>query len=313
MVMFLQGRRLVRAEELAENFEVSVRTVYRDIAALSEAGVAISGEAGVGYTLVKGYHLPPVALTAKEAGALLVGAEMVGHFTDESLREPMRTALDKLRAVLPRERQDELERLARGMREVGRCASEAEKRRALPSRMWPVQEAVVTRRVLRLFYRGREKARAEWRAVEPLGVVYYGDAWYLVAWSRLRGALRHFRLSRIEKLEPSDERFAPREGFDLARHLAEPHGGAEQVGAKLWIARPALERARNEGQGSLREVGAEEGGVVFVLSTYSLDWVARWVLSFAGEMRVIEPPELVAQVEVQASAILEQHRARLLT
>ena len=67
MVMFLQGRRLVKADELAEHFEISVRTVYRDMSALGEAGVPIAGEAGVGYSLVKGYHLPPVMLTADEA------------------------------------------------------------------------------------------------------------------------------------------------------------------------------------------------------------------------------------------------------
>ena len=89
MVMFLQGRRLVKADELAEHFEISVRTVYRDMSALGEAGVPIAGEAGVGYSLVKGYHLPPVMLTADEASALFVGAEMVKQFTDSSLGVPM--------------------------------------------------------------------------------------------------------------------------------------------------------------------------------------------------------------------------------
>ena len=67
MVMFLQGRRLVKADDLASHFEVNVRTIYRDVSALSEAGVPVVGEAGVGYSLVKGYHLPPVMFTAEEA------------------------------------------------------------------------------------------------------------------------------------------------------------------------------------------------------------------------------------------------------
>src|SRR5215212_926099 len=121
MVMRLQGRRLVRASELAEHFNISVRTVYRDIAALGEAGVPIAGEAGVGYSLVRGYHLPPVMLTADEAAALFVGAEMVRQFTDASLCGPMDSALDKLRAVLPRDRQEHVERLARRTVVVGRA------------------------------------------------------------------------------------------------------------------------------------------------------------------------------------------------
>ncbi|MEJ1973976.1 MAG: HTH domain-containing protein [Lacunisphaera sp.] len=70
MVLFLQGRRVVRASEMARHFEVTERTIYRDIAALGEAGVPITGEAGVGYCLMKGYQLPPVMFTAEEASAL---------------------------------------------------------------------------------------------------------------------------------------------------------------------------------------------------------------------------------------------------
>src|SRR5271154_742128 len=111
MVLHLQGRRVVRAEELATHFSVNIRTVYRDIAALGEAGVPISGEAGVGYCLMKGYQLPPVMFTADEATSLFVGGELVKQFTDASLHGPMTSALDKLRAVLPRDRQDHVERL----------------------------------------------------------------------------------------------------------------------------------------------------------------------------------------------------------
>ncbi|MDI1319817.1 MAG: HTH domain-containing protein, partial [bacterium] len=82
MVLHLQGRRVVRASELAEHFSITERTVYRDIAALGEAGVPIVGEAGVGYCLLKGYQLPPVMFTADEATSLVVGGELVKQVTD---------------------------------------------------------------------------------------------------------------------------------------------------------------------------------------------------------------------------------------
>jgi predicted DNA-binding transcriptional regulator YafY len=119
MVMHLQGRRVVRAEDMAAHFEVSVRTIYRDIAALGGAGVPIAGEAGGGYSLVRSYRLPPVMLTADEAAALVVGAEMVRRFSDASLCAPMDAALDKLRTVLPRDRQEHVERLARWILSFG--------------------------------------------------------------------------------------------------------------------------------------------------------------------------------------------------
>src|SRR5258708_22714386 len=106
MVLRLQGRRVVRASELAAHFGITERTVYRDIAALGEAGVPISGEAGVGYSLMKGYQLPPVMFSAEEAGSLFVGGELVKQFTDASLQAPMMSALHQLPALPPRARPD---------------------------------------------------------------------------------------------------------------------------------------------------------------------------------------------------------------
>src|SRR5260370_22043451 len=146
MVVHLQGRRLVRAEDIAAHFEISVRTVYRDIAALGEAGIPVMGEAGVGYGLAKGYHLPPVMFTAEEASALFMGGKLVDHLTDASLRKQMESALLKIRSVLPRDRQDYLDRLerstevvSRGLTPIPALSSEA---------LTPIQRALAERRVL---------------------------------------------------------------------------------------------------------------------------------------------------------------------
>src|SRR6266568_8789300 len=108
IVVHLQGRRVVRAEEIAAHFEISVRTVYRDIAALGEAGIPILAEAGVGYSLARGYHLPPVMFTAEEASALSIGGKLVEHLTDASLRKQMESALliDWHRSLLPLKSRD---------------------------------------------------------------------------------------------------------------------------------------------------------------------------------------------------------------
>src|SRR6266513_507356 len=123
MVVRLQSRRVVRAEDIAAHFEISVRTVYRDIAALGEAGIPIMAEAGVGYSLVKGYLLPPVMFTAEEASALSIGGKLVEHLTDASLRKQMDSALLKIRSVLPRDRQDYLDRLERSTAVISRSAN----------------------------------------------------------------------------------------------------------------------------------------------------------------------------------------------
>jgi predicted DNA-binding transcriptional regulator YafY len=306
MVMHLQGRRLVRAEDMAAHFEVSVRTIYRDIAALGEAGVPITGEAGVGYSLVRSYHLPPVMLTADEAAALFVGAEMVRQFTDASLSEPMNAATDKLRAVLPRDRQEHVERLARQTVVMGRAGNIATDPAAQPW-LLAVQRGVAQRRVLRLRYRGAGQTEETEREVEPLGVVFYGGAWYLVAWCRLRRDLRHFRTDRMQRLEMLSEMFPARPEFSLATHLKEQMARQETLPARVWFAKRVQDRARGESYATLVEEQQRDGGAEFSLYTYCHEWLARWVLSFGVDAEAIDPPRLRELVREQAEAVAARH------
>ena len=309
LVMHLQGRRIVRAEELARHFEVSVRTVYRDIAALGEAGVPIAGEAGVGYSLVKGYHLPPVTLTADEATALFVGGEMVKQFSDASLHAPMAAAIDKLRAVLPRDRQEHVERLSKQTVIVGRPGRSPADPAAQPW-LLAVQRGVAQRRVLRMTYRGRERAEETARDVEPLGVVCYGGAWYLVAWCRLRKDVRHFRVDRIQTLTLLDELFPARPDFSLTKHLEAQVARDEVLPVRVWFSRDAQERARRESYATLVEETRRDGGGEFAFTTYSLEWMARWLLSFGAEAEALAPAKLRHLVRAEAEETSRRYGAK---
>lgn len=308
MVMHLQGRRIVRAEELARRFEISVRTVYRDISALGEAGVPIVGEAGVGYSLVRGYHLPPVMLTADEAAALAVGAEMVRQFGDASVAEPMTAAIDKLRAVLPHDRQEHVDRLAQQtvIRSApGRVVADPNAQ----SWLLAVQRAVAQRRVARMVYRGRSRNDETARDVEPLGVVFYGGAWYLVAWCRLRKDIRHFRVDRVQRLELLNETFATRPDFSLRQHLEEQTQGDDMFPARIWLSERAVPRARTESSATLIEERKRDGGGEFTLFTFSLQWLARWLLGFGPDAEALEPLGLRELVRQEAEAVAARHGA----
>lgn len=309
MVMHLQGRRVVRAEDLAARFSVSLRTIYRDIAALGGAGVPVVGEAGVGYTLVKGYHLPPVMLTAEEASALFTGGEFAKKFSDGSLDEAVDGALAKLRAILPPEQKDQIEHLARGTVIARDHGSGAEGRDTpeRPAFLATVQQAVARRRVLALAYHGRERDARTEREVEPLGVVFYGGNWYLVAWCRLRGDLRHFRVDRIGRAEALAERFATREDFSLARHLEKCARDDETFPARVWLARSAQERARRESHATLAPGPERDGGAEFTLLAWSYDWLARWLLSFGADAEALEPDELREKVRALAETVARRH------
>lgn len=111
IVIQLQSRRLVKAQDIADKFLISLRTVYRDISALHEAGVPVNGEAGIGYRLMEGYKLPPVMFNADEASALLTASKLMESMSDESSSKHYTTALDKIKAVLKMAEKDHLEEI----------------------------------------------------------------------------------------------------------------------------------------------------------------------------------------------------------
>jgi len=304
MVMFLQGRRLVKADDLASHFEVNVRTIYRDVSALSEAGVPVVGEAGVGYSLVKGYHLPPVMFTAEEALALFIGGEMVKQFADASMAEPMESSLLKIRSVLPRERQDDLDRTAQATVIYGapRLPSGIDQRTLLP-----IQQAIVSRRVLRMTYRAKAREEDTPRDIEPLGVTYYGGSWYLVAWCRLRVDFRYFKLDRVRKLEVLAERFASRPDFSLRTYMERAMSSEETTTARIWFSNDAIERARRESFAGITSEQKARSGWDVELKTFSLEWLSCWVLSFGSGAEALAPAKLRSLVRDAALEIAKRH------
>lgn len=158
IILLLQGRRIVTADQIARHFETSVRTVYRDLSALSEIGVPIAAEAGVGYTLLRGYHLPPVMFSLEEAGALFMGGEMVKEFTDSSMANPMESALMKIQAVLPQQQHDQAARILQhtAVFAPGQQAPLLDRKILLP-----LQRALARHQELRLVYNGKGRPQPE--------------------------------------------------------------------------------------------------------------------------------------------------------
>ncbi len=306
MALRLQSRRVVRAEDLADHFEISVRTVYRDLAALGEAGIPIMAEAGVGYSLVKGYHLPPVMFTAEEASALFIGSKLVEHLTDASLRKHMESALLKIRSVLPRDRQDYLDRLERSTVVVQESSGSLP--RLSSETLIPVQRALAERRVLAIDYQGAQRAELTRRQVEPLGLVYYSDNWHLIAYCRLRRDVRDFRTDRIRRLQLQAEFFSGHDDFSLRRYLDEAAREGKFVTAVVRFQPDVMERVRREWACRLVAETAELGGVEVTLMGYSLEWLANWVLSFGSKAEVLAPDRFKNLVAMEAEKIAAHYR-----
>lgn len=215
LALLFSSRRRMRAEDAAEQFGVSVRTVYRDIAALEEAGFPIVGTPGDGYHLGSGAHLKPLAVTPEEAEALVMATRLLLKDADEGLTKHLSSALLKLEGALAPEAMARVKRQYVTVRVPDRGAK---------GPLSTILDAIHHRQVLRLSYAGVRRQDTTERDVEPLGLVRAGAFWLMPAWCRLRGDVRVFRSDRILSTTPTGETFTPREGAtmeDLTRKYLE--------------------------------------------------------------------------------------------
>ncbi|WP_428565133.1 MAG: helix-turn-helix transcriptional regulator [Solidesulfovibrio sp. DCME] len=304
LILFLQSRRFATAASMAAHFGLSQRTIYRDMKALAEAGVPVLAEAGVGFSLMRGYLLPPVNFSEEEAFALATGAMLLERTAASSLSGQVATALQKIRAVLPAARRDELARLMHGMGSAAATPPPAQQ-----ADLGLIQKALVRCRALRLRYQGHGKTDAVQRVVEPLGLLYYLGRWHLIAWCRLRQALRDFRLDRMHELEMLGERFVLRGDFDPAAYVREnmPRPGLH---ALVRFHPDAADRARREWWLGVDEGRPRAPGGDTVLRLATVDWgpLAAWLLAFGPLATVIEPAALRERIATLAEAAARHHR-----
>jgi predicted DNA-binding transcriptional regulator YafY len=199
IIQFLRRQKLVRAQDLAAKLEVSERTIYRDVRDLMISGVPIEGEAGVGYTLRRGFDLPPLMFNEREIEALVLGARIVESWTDAELAEAAGNVIAKVEAVIP-------ERLRQHMADIALLAPTSHFAEPIIVDPSELRRALRQRRKVHLRYRDGED-RVTARAVRPLALFFYGPVWLLAAWCELRQDFRSFRLDRMAQLEVTDEAF----------------------------------------------------------------------------------------------------------
>lgn len=299
ILLQLQSRRVVRGVDLAARFGVSLRTVYRDLRTLEEAGVPLCGEAGVGYSLAEGYRLPPVMFTREEATALLTAGKLVAQLTDAHTARLSGAALDKLRAVLRGPDRDYLDALSPRITVLHPDRHRPD-HRSLENAHPQLLTAIATGQVVRLAYRAGHAGTVTERDVEPIAL-YYGQHWHLVAFCRLRQAFRDFRLDRMAGVQVCPEPFAPRPDT-LHTYWQEQARQQQVTAATVRFAAGALGRvnASKHLVGFSQEAPMPDGGLEITFRVGCLEQLARWLLLFGPQADIVAPPELRALARQQA-------------
>jgi len=206
------------AATLAERLEVTVRTIYRDVATLQARRVPIEGAPGLGYVLRRGFDLPPLMFTSEEIEAIAVGARLVGRTGDPGLQDAADSVLSKVLVVLPAALRAYLAAAPFYVSSSGAPA-------AGNADLTAVRQAIRPERKLRIAYVDEKEARTE-RTIWPIAVAYYVQATLIGAWCELRRDYRHFRADRIEALSMLDEGYPSDNGRLMAEWLALRKTGA---------------------------------------------------------------------------------------
>jgi len=211
VTLFRSRRTAMTAETIAGLMGVSMRTVYRDIQALSLSGIPIEGEPGVGYLIRPGNHLPPLMFSPDELQALIVGSRMVQAFTDHNLAQAARQVEHKIRSVLT----DSLKRHAEQQPYRIPIMEGDDAVRQVHGKL---RRACEQHRKAAIVYRDENRQQTE-RIIWPLGMIGWTGCWTLLAWCELRRDYRNFRFDRFQSLDVLEESFTPSDEISIAHYL----------------------------------------------------------------------------------------------
>jgi predicted DNA-binding transcriptional regulator YafY len=307
LIMTLQRQPVQKAADLAAKLGVSVRTLHRYFGMLDEMGIPIYAERGPygGFSLVRGYKLPPLVFTPEEAVALYLGTSLVGEMWGQLYQESAQGAIAKLENVLPDEQRHEIAWARRTLVATGM-------HRADPSALAPLLEklrrAARERQRVNMLYQSTSGDKTTERQVDPYALVHRGGWWYLVGYCHLRHAPRTFRVDRIQSLDLLDQTFQMPGDFDIHAYLERELADQPVVRAKLRFKPAGAHIATSERSIWETLEGNPDGSVDVTLSAPDLPWLASIALSFANLVTVLEPPELREIVRDWARSVLELYK-----
>jgi predicted DNA-binding transcriptional regulator YafY len=289
----LQSKKRVTAQEIADRFNISLRTVYRDVKALEESGVPVIGEAGSGYTIMEGYRLPPVMFTQEEASALLLGAKLAENLTDASIKKQFNAALYKIKAVLRSSDKEHMDHLDEHITVFSRMPKDDLSGRYLVD----LQKALGEKRMIFIRYQSGSEDVTE-RSVEPIGLCHYGQAWHMIGWCALRNNYRDFRVSRIQHLQILDQTFEPDTHPSLKEYMETMIRSADLTEVVIRIAKSTARYMGSQRYfyGYVREE-QEDDYVRMHFVTSEVEILGRYLLMYTHHVIIEKPASLITTMK----------------
>ncbi len=299
----LQSRSTVKASDLAEHFDVSLRTIYRDMHVLNRVGIPICGEAGTGYFLMEGYKLPALRFTREEVLSLAAALKLMHKFVDKSLFGHYSSAMSKIRTNLRHHDKEHIQLLEDNMQMQ---ASSILFNANTPEALTILSESVASLKQVSMDYLAAGQELASKRRVEPVGLFHEGF-WYLFAYCHLREDYRQFRLDRIQAINSTDHPFS-RKHRALAYYLSKREAPPTSL-VRIAVRKAAADHLhweRNYYGFESEETDGEWVRMNFQSRDVDNEF-ARWFLMFADQACVLEPDSLKIRLKELIASIVIDH------
>jgi predicted DNA-binding transcriptional regulator YafY len=296
----LQSRRVVKASDIADRFGISLRTVYRDVRSLEEAGIPVIGEAGVGYSLVEGYRLPPIMFTREEATAFLTAEKFVEKMTDASTAAQHKSAMYKVRAILKTAEKDLLESMDNSIEVL-----KSRRQRSVNNNdhLQPILNGIANKKVLFLDYMAGYSQEKTKREIEPVGIFYLDNYWHMIAYCRMRQDYRDFRTDRIRSLTETAETFDGKHPT-LKEYIAKMAHDHKLETIVMRVENKAANYLTDQKyyNGFVSEVQLEEQ-VEMTFLTMSVEGFVRWFMMYGDVAEILSPQFVKDKIRELASEI----------
>lgn len=309
LILLLQRRTGQKAAELAEELGVSVRTIHRYMTRLEEMGIPVYSERGPhgGFSLVRGYKMPPLVLTPEEAVAVYLGTSLVDEMWGQVYRDAAQGALAKLDSLLPDEQRQEVAWARRTLVTTGMHRAELDQVTPYLARL---RRAVRERRQVQMTYRGSGQLEPVQRRVDPYALSHRWGWWYGIGYCHLREAIRSFRLDRIQELTMLDRHFAIPDGFDAHQYLSTEPQYRPHVRAKLHFPPESALRALDDRAFWETVEEQADGSVLVTVRAASLEAAASVALTYAPYAVVLEPQDLRTLLGMTGETMTRQYGRR---
>ncbi len=301
----LQSKKIVKAQELADRFEVSLRTIYRDIRTLEASGVPIFSEAGVGYSLMEGYRLPPVMFTKEEAGSFVAAEKLMQKYTDENLNLNFQSAMFKIKSVLRGSQKDWVESIESKIKISNR---EEVFTSHSPQVLEILFESIAQKFQVKFLYQSFESGTPTERLVEPVGLYHEHQNWYILAYCHLRNDYRNFRSDRVLLISRTELPFV-REHREMDYYLQKPEKKETET-IRILVNREIVRFIENDRKyyGFVSETKLKDKVELVFETNYRENGMGRWYLMFADHAEILEPEGFKNHVK----ELLEKIRNRIL-